>query len=183
MKRPILFTLLLSLTISTLSFAQDTLTPEKERNWIVGIGWTPPTNESTYASTNTFTQHYNATVGYKGFTVSYYSMPTEIIQSFSSNVSTRQRTIYDDTRQYFTVGYQHVFSMKSNAKVKPIVGFEYGLSAYVFNTGVRYKRNQVLLSVGTFHNYSEASRGFLLLPYMREWTDNRYMTIKYQFLF
>tara|TARA_R110001592_G_scaffold363293_1_gene683364 strand:+ start:25676 stop:26188 length:513 start_codon:yes stop_codon:yes gene_type:complete len=166
---------------STLSFAQDTPTSEKERNWIVGIGWTPPTSKSTYARTNTFTEHYNATVGYKGFTISYYNMPTEITYQGSDNYP--PKVIYNQVRHYFTVGYQHVFSKKSNAEVKPIVGFEYGLSSYVFNTGVRYKRNQVLLSVGTFHNYSDNSRGFLLLPYLREWTDNRYMTIKYQFLF
>ena len=182
MKKLILFTLLLMFSTSTLSFAQNTEKPTKERNWIVGIGFTPPTTEYD-GSISTFTRHYNATVGYKGFTVSYYHMPTEIIQRFSNKANDRQRTIYDDTRHYITVGYQHVFSKKSNAKVKPIVGFEYGLSAYVFNTGVRYKRNQVLLSVGTFHNYSDNSRGFLLLPYWREWTDNRYMTIKYQFLF
>ena len=180
MRKLILFTLLLMFSTSTLSFAQDTPTPTKERNWIVGIGWTPPTAESTYPSTNTSTKHYNATVGYKGFTISYYHMPTKITYQGSSNYPSK--VIYNQVREYITVGYQHVFSKKSNAKVKPIVGFEYGLSSYVFNTGIRYKRSQALMSVGTFSEYRDSSFP-VLIPYYDDFWINRYVTIKYQFLF
>jgi hypothetical protein len=178
MKKLILFTLLLILSINTLSFAQETEKPKKERNWIVGIGWRPPV---TFGSRYFEVQHYNATVGYKGFTVSYYRMAT---------TESLGNSRYDkETFEYLTVGYQHVFSKKSNAEVKPIVGFEYGLHAYFVNTGIRYKRSQVLLSMGYYNSDSYRKNGnlFAVIPFYELLNGSSSnlpsITLKYQFLF
>jgi outer membrane protease len=181
MKKLILLTLLLMLIINTLSFAQETEKPKKERNWIVGIGWAPPTLGEDRSST---TWHYNATVGYKGFTVSYYMMPTEHRRWSNSNYDDYDVNVY----QYLTVGYQHVFSKKSNAEVKPIVGFEYGLYSYFVNTGIRYKRSQLLLSMGYYNanQRNDNDRLKAIIPFVEVY--NRYsfyspsITMKYQFL-
>jgi hypothetical protein len=180
MKKLILFTLLLILSINTLSFAQETEKPKKERNWIVGIGWSPVTQGESLSST---VRHYNATVGYKGFTVSYYRMPTEELLR-----STNLGNYYDSNiYQYLTVGYQHVFSKKSNAEVKPIVGFEYGLRAYFVNTGIRYKRSQLLLSMGYYDTDRDNDNLFTVLPFYGLFFPytvySPSITLKYQFLF
>jgi hypothetical protein len=184
MKKLILLTLLLIISINTLSFAQETEKPEKERNWIVGIGWAPPTTIGTSVAA---VWHYNATVGYKGFTVSYYMMPTNV--RVWSNV---KHYYYDvNVYQYLTVGYQHVFSKKSNAEVKPIVGFEYGLYSYFVNTGIRYKRSQVLLSMGYYNTHDRDNDDKLrpILPFYELFSGSGSyfvmpsITMKYQFLF
>ena len=189
MNKLILFTLLLVLSTSTLSFAQDTEKPKKERNWIVGIGWAPPTDIQR-GSANGTVQHYNATVGYRGFTVSYYRMPTELFEIRGSQHFGYAYGVLNETYQYLTVGYQHVFSKKSNAEVKPIIGFEYGFTAYFVNTGIRYKRSQVLLSMGYYNNsvfYNRTGRLVGLIPFY-ELVYNKVptepsITLKYQFLF
>jgi hypothetical protein len=182
MKKLIFLTLLLILSINTLSFAQETKKPKKERNWIVGIGWRPPV---TLGLKYFKVQHYNATVGYKGFTVSYYRMTTK--------ESTNQSSFYDfydiNTYQYLTVGYQHVFSKKSNAEVKPIVGFEYGLYSHFVNTGIRYKRSQVLLSMGYYNidTYRDNGNLMAVIPFYELFNGGSSnlpsITLKYQFLF
>jgi restriction endonuclease S subunit len=132
MKKLILLTLLLMLSINTLSFAQETKKPKKERNWIVGIGWSPQMkfdiNSYVYTSTA-----YNLTVGYKGWTIATY------LEYGTSSVYAGDglRYVSDELIPHFTIGYQHVFSKESNAKVKPIVGLELGAYAAVVNVGVQ----------------------------------------------
>ena len=169
MKKLILLTLLLMLSINTLSFAQETEKPKKERNWIVGTGWSPGTSYDIN-NRNIYSYHYNFTVGYKGFTVTAYLKPT----AFSLEIPNK-------LFRYLTVGYQHVFSKESNAKVKPIVGLELGAYAAVVNVGVQYKRSQFLLSVNTFSDY----RSYLQTPlYTGGLGFGRiYPMLKYQFLF
>jgi hypothetical protein len=186
MKKLILLTLLLMLSINTLSFAQETEKPKKERNWIVGIGWRPTTYEGN-GSQRTTTKHYNATIGYKGFTVSYYRIPIETVE-FSSSQYLPDLLVLGVVRNYITVGYQHVFSKKSNAEVKPIVGFEYGFSSYFVNTGIRYKRSQILLSMGYYNaEYYDNGRLMAVIPFYEVFTGGSYnlpsITLKYQFLF
>tara|TARA_R110002050_G_scaffold300421_2_gene469701 strand:- start:418 stop:921 length:504 start_codon:yes stop_codon:yes gene_type:complete len=167
MKRPILFTLLLVLSTSIFSFAQESPTPAKERNWIVGVG-TGLGRPDDYNSNIWSTLNYYATVGYKGFTASYYRIPA--LYDF------------DEMLNYLTVGYQHVFSKKSNAEVKPVVGLEYGFTSYVVNTGVQYKRHQFLIAIGTYSDYTLNDMPTFLPALIRRHSST-YTTIKYQFLF
>jgi hypothetical protein len=132
MKKLILLTLLLMLSINTLSFAQETEKPKKERNWIVGTGCSPGTSYER-SGRNIYSYHYNFTVGYKGFTVTAYLKPTA---STPERTNANSPQIPNKLFRYLTVGYQHVFSKESNAKVKPIVGLEYDFDYAVVNVGV-----------------------------------------------
>tara|TARA_R110001592_G_scaffold162584_3_gene396136 strand:+ start:12999 stop:13475 length:477 start_codon:yes stop_codon:yes gene_type:complete len=158
--------------MSTLSFAQVTETPKKKRNWIVGVGAAVPTYY-LLGDNETTTHQYSITLGYRGFTLSGYTMPV----FFKSLYSSYESADYINN-SHLTFGYQYVFSKKSNAQVKPIVGLEYGLISTVLNTGVRYKRSQILFSVMTF--------GFDNLVNVPLWERNgaeNYFSLKYQFLF
>tara|TARA_R110002050_G_scaffold72080_1_gene155113 strand:- start:3294 stop:3812 length:519 start_codon:yes stop_codon:yes gene_type:complete len=172
MKQSIVSTLVFCFTLSTLSFAQVTETPKKKRNWIVGVGAAVPTYY-LLGDNETTTHQYSITLGYRGFTLSGYTMPV----FFKSLYSLYERADYINN-SHLTFGYQYVFSKKSNAQVKPIVGLEYGLISTVLNTGVRYKRSQILFSVMTF--------GFNNLVNVPLWERNgaeNYFSLKYQFLF
>tara|TARA_R110002050_G_scaffold72080_1_gene155112 strand:- start:2746 stop:3261 length:516 start_codon:yes stop_codon:yes gene_type:complete len=170
MMKSILLTYLLSLMLSTLTFAQESETPQKERNWIIGVGAGFPT-ETSYDYYTFYDQYYNATVGYRGFTASLYLMPS-VAESLWDG---KKRNPIFGVR--YTLGYQHVFSKKSNAKLKPIVGLEYGYGASAVNTGIRYKRSQVLLSIIT-----NSSGNIFFIPLRESSQAKNYATLKYQFL-
>jgi hypothetical protein len=114
----------------------------------------------------------NLTVGYKGITVSGYVWST-----FSEYFFTEDTSIDYFNDFIITLGYQHVFSKKSNAKMKPIIGLEHGLVSIVLNAGVRYKRSQVLLSVITHGNRTQ------FIPLLEKRNSENFVSLKYQFLF
>lgn len=178
MKKLIIFTLLLMFSINTLSFAQDTSTPEKERNWIVGIGSTSPAAGRTLINRNLEFTAQSLTIGYKGFTVNAY-----YLHVFSHDIFYQIKDAPSRSYGYFAVGYQHVFSKQSNAKVKPIVGLELGMYNASTNVGVRYKRSQILLGITNYNLYNFYNRNVFISPFGDLNDLQNSMSLKYQFLF
>tara|TARA_R110002050_G_scaffold300421_1_gene469699 strand:- start:1200 stop:1694 length:495 start_codon:yes stop_codon:yes gene_type:complete len=164
MKKSILLTSLLSLMLSTLTFAQDTPTPKKERNWTVGVGGNFNMNnpEGSYSIHPLKKYVLSVTVGYKGFTVSGIQMWDK-------------RNFYP--YRNLTIGYQHTFMRKSDAVLKPIVGLEAGPELSAINVGMRYKRSQFLLST-----YYRGGRD-MAIPFIHNYIGGTFATLKYQFLF
>tara|TARA_R110001592_G_scaffold162584_3_gene396135 strand:+ start:12392 stop:12922 length:531 start_codon:yes stop_codon:yes gene_type:complete len=176
MKQSIVSTLVFCFTLSTLSFAQESEKPKKERNWTVGVGgfinYNPffPSSVTWFQERGGYRFNINASVGYKRW----------VLNSYVYRNNHRAESSPSTANLFFTLGYQWVLGEDTNAKYKPVLGVELGPGMSGVNIGVRlFNRHQVLLTntLATFRGYE------FVLPFVTDYDLDGSVVLKYQFLF